>query len=446
MDRRKFIQLAALSGAAITRTTGQTPSPVNGLRVGVIGCGWYGKNDVFRLIQVAPVEVLSMCDVDSRMLDEAAALVAARQASHKVPAKFRDYREMLAARNLDLVLVGTPDHWHALPAIAALEAGANLYLQKPISRDVLEGEAILAAARKAAKVVQVGTQRRSTPHLIDARDRIVAEGKLGRVGHAEIFSYYHMRQKGNPPDSTPPPNLDWEMWTGPAPLRPYHEGIHPGAWRSYKEYGNGFVGDMCIHMLDTVRWMLGLGWPLSVASSGGVLMDREARANVPDTQTATFRFPEMSVTWQHRTWGNPADPAYPWALVLYGEKGTLKASVDRWEFIPVGKSEAELSGEALVEEGRFPEERDEKRFEPKAAAATRSHFRNLLGCIANGGRPVADIQEGHISTASCILANLALETGRVLHYDPATRTIPGDTEATALLRRSYRAPWQHPFA
>lgn len=446
MDRRKFIQLAALSGAAITRTTGQTPSPVNGLRVGVIGCGWYGKNDVFRLIQVAPVEVLSMCDVDSRMLDEAAALVATRQASHKVPAKFRDYREMLAAKNLDLVLVGTPDHWHALPAIAALEAGANLYLQKPISRDVLEGEAILAAARKAAKVVQVGTQRRSTPHLIDARDRIIAEGKLGRVGHAEIFSYYHMRQKGNPPDSTPPPNLDWEMWTGPAPLRPYHQGIHPGAWRSYKEYGNGFVGDMCIHMLDTVRWMLGLGWPISIASSGGVLMDREARANVPDTQTATFRFPELSVTWQHRTWGNPADPAYPWALVLYGEKGTLKASVDRWEFIPVGKQEAELSGEALVEEGRFPEERDEKRFEPKAAAATRGHFRNLLSCIANGERPVADIQEGHISTASCILANLALETGRVLHYDPATRTIPGDPEATALLRRSYRAPWQHPFA
>jgi hypothetical protein len=138
------------------------------------------------------------------------------------------------------------------------------------------------------------------------------------------------------------------------------------------------------------------------------------------------------------------DPAYPWALVLYGEKGTLKASVDRWEFIPAGKKEAELAGEAVVEDVRFPEERDEKRFEPKAAAATRQHFQNLLGCIAKGGRPVADIEEGHISTASCILANMALETGRVLRYDPATRTVPGDAEATALLRRPYRAPWQHP--
>ena len=138
MERRKFIQLAAMSGAAVTtRASGQAANRTNGLRVGVIGCGWYGKNDVFRLIQVAPVEVLSLCDVDSRMLDEAATLVAARQASHKEPQKFRDYREMLASKNLDLVLIGTPDHWHALPAIAALEAGANLYLQKPISRDVL---------------------------------------------------------------------------------------------------------------------------------------------------------------------------------------------------------------------------------------------------------------------------------------------------------------------
>ena len=446
MERRKFIQLAAMSGAAVTtRASGQAANRTNGLRVGVIGCGWYGKNDVFRLIQVAPVEVLSLCDVDSRMLDEAATLVAARQASHKEPQKFRDYREMLAAKNLDLVLIGTPDHWHALPAIAALEAGANLYLQKPISRDVLEGEAILAAARKAGKAVQVGTQRRSTPHLIDARNQIIATGKLGRVAHAEICSYYHMRQRGNPPDSAPPAHLDWDMWSGPAPLRPYHEGIHPGAWRSYKDYGNGFVGDMCIHMLDTVRWLLGLGWPVSIASSGGILMDKQARATVPDTQTATFAFPEMTVTWQHRTWGNPVDPAYPWALVLYGEKGTLKASVDRWEFIPIGKQEPELSGEAVVEDGRFPEERDEKRFEKKAAAATREHFKNLLGCIANGGRPVADIEEGHISTASCILANLALETGRVLRYDPASHSVTGDPEATALLQRPYRAPWQHPW-
>jgi predicted dehydrogenase len=444
MDRRKFIQMAALGGAAMASSNGQTPTEGNGLRVGVIGCGWYGKNDVFRLIQVAPVEVLALCDVDSRMLDEAAGLVAARQVSRKVPQKFRDYREMLAARNLDLVIVGTPDHWHALPAIAALEAGANVYLQKPISVDVIEGEAILAAARKAGKAVQVGTQRRSTPHLIDARNRIIGEGKLGRVGHAEICSYYHMRQKGNPPDSAPPAHLDWEMWTGPAPLRPYHEGIHPGAWRSYKEYGNGFVGDMCIHMLDTVRWLLGLGWPVAIGSSGGILIDKASRANVPDTQTATFAFPEMTVTWQHRTWGNPPDPAYPWALVLYGDKGTLKASVDRWEFIPTGKKEAELAGEAVIEEGRFPEERDEKRFEAKAAAATRQHFQNLLGCIAKGGRPVADIEEGHISTASCILANMALETGRVLRYDPVTRTVPGDAEATALLRRPYRAPWRHP--
>ncbi len=260
-----------------------------------------------------------------------------------------------------------------------------------------------------------------------------------------------MRAKGNPPDSAPPAHLDWEMWTGPAPMRPYHQGIHPGAWRSDKEYGNGFVGDMCIHMLDTVRWLLDLGWPVAISSSGGIFIDKASRANVPDTQSATFAFPEMSVTWQHRTWGNPVDPAYPWALVLYGEKGTLKASVDRWEFIPTGKKEPELTGTVLLEDGRYPEERNEARLEPKAAPATRRHFQDLLSHIAagaggggGGGKPVADIQEGHISSASCILANLSLETGRTLRYDPATRTVPGDPAATALLRRAYRDPWCHP--
>lgn len=447
MDRRKFIHLAALGSASLATTRAQNPArPYEGLRVGVIGTGWYGKNDVFRLIQVAPVEVVSLCDVDSSMLDDAARMVANRQASRKTPAKFRDYREMLAAKNLDLVLVGTPDHWHALPAVAAMQAGAHLYLQKPVSVDVLEGEAILATARSTQKKVQVGTQRRSTPHLIDAIERIIRPGLLGHVGHADICSYYHMRFRGNPPDSTPPANLDWEMWTGPAPLRPYHDGIHPGAWRSYKEYGNGFVGDMCIHMLDTVRWMLDLGWPTSIASSGGIFSDTQSRANVPDTQTATFAFPGLNVTWQHRTWGNPADPDYPWSLILYGDKGTLKASVNRWEFFPAGKREASLSANALIEDGRFPEEREEKRFESHAAPATRKHFLNLLHCITHGGSPVADIAQGHISSASCILANLSQELGRTLHYDPATRTIPGDPEATARLRRAYRDPWKHPFA
>src|SRR5262249_28362492 len=157
---------------------------------------------------------------------EAAEMVATRQASKKSPRTYADYRDMLKEKDLDIVLIATPDHWHALPMIAAVEAGADVYVQKPISVDVTEGQAMLAAARNHHKVVQVGTQRRSTPHLIEARDRIIREDKLGKVALVEVYCYYHMRNRGNPPDSSPPDYLDWEMWTGPAPMRPYNSIAH----------------------------------------------------------------------------------------------------------------------------------------------------------------------------------------------------------------------------
>src|SRR5437588_1484595 len=205
MDRRHFLSTTTASLAA---ALADNKPP----RVGLIGCGWYGKCDLFRLIQVAPVEVVSLCDVDKRMLAEAAEMVATRQASKKKPRTYGDYREMLKERDLDIVLVGTPDHWHALAMIAALESGADVWVQKPISVDVVEGQAMLAAARRLGRVVQVGTQRRSTPHLIDAKERVIRPGLLGRVAHVEIYCYYHMRATENPPNSAPPSNLDYEMW------------------------------------------------------------------------------------------------------------------------------------------------------------------------------------------------------------------------------------------
>ncbi len=312
MDRREFLRAsaAALALSALNRhAAGFAREPAK--RVGLIGCGWYGKCDLFRLLQVAPVEVVSLCDVDKRMLGEAAELTAARQRSRKKPRLHGDYREMLKEKDLDIVLIATPDHWHALPTIAAVEAGADVYVQKPVSVDVIEGQAMLAAARRHKRVVQVGTQRRSTPHLIEARDRIIREGKLGRIGLVEIFCYYHMRAGGNPPDTDPPAYLDYEMWTGPAPMRPYNELVHPRTWRAFMEYSNGVVGDMCVHMFDMVRWMLGLGWPARIASSGGILVEKQSKANISDTQTATFDYGDLNVVWQHRTWGRRARPEMP---------------------------------------------------------------------------------------------------------------------------------------
>jgi predicted dehydrogenase len=347
MNRREFLHTSAAGLALSAAAEGVAFAESKKPRVGLIGCGWYGKSDLFRLIQVAPVEVVSLCDVDKKMLAEAADLVATRQESKKKPRTFGDYRTMLKEKDLDIVLVGTPDHWHALAMIAAVEAGADVYVQKPISVDVVEGQAMVAAARKHKRVVQVGTQRRSTPHLVEARDRVLKEGKLGTIGLVEVCCYYHMRANDNPPVGEPPDFLDYEMWTGPAPLRPYdspkqpmygNERVpHRRWWRAFMEYGNGIPGDMCIHMLDMVRWMLDLGWPRQVSSTGGILVQKNAKSNIADTQTATFDFGNLKVVWQHRTWGDPPDPKYPWAATFYGDKGTLKASVNGYDFTPFGK-------------------------------------------------------------------------------------------------------------
>jgi predicted dehydrogenase len=443
MDRRTFLKhsSAALSLSALPRYAfAQTSTPK---RVGLIGSGWYGKCDLFRLLQVAPVEVVSLCDVDSRMLADATTQVAARQASKKAPRTFRDYREMLAQKDLEVVLIATPDHWHALPMIEAVKAGADVYVQKPISVDVTEGQAMLAAARKYNRVVQVGMQRRSTPHLVAARDRIIREGKLGKVAYVEVYCYYHMRAQENPADQAAPEWLDYEMWTGPAPMRPYNKLVHPRSWRAFMEYGNGIVGDMCVHMLDMVRWMLDLGMPTRVSSTGGILVDKASKANITDTQAATFDFDDLKVVWTHRSWGDPPDPKYPWGATIYGDKGTLKASVYSYDFIPVGGG-TPVHEDVAYELEQFPEDKIEKDLEKHVAPAIRAHMKNLLQCIETREKPVSDIEQGYISTTACILANLSQQLGRSLAWDHQRGQVVGDDEANRLLMRPYRAPWQHP--
>ena len=445
MDRRHFLAGAAAGSIALTqhRETLANLLDSKSKRVGLIGTGWYGKCDLFRLMQVAPVEVVSLCDVDSKMLSDASEIVSQKQKG-KAPRTFSDYRKMLAEKDLDIVLIATPDHWHALPTIEALKSGVDVYVQKPISVDIVEGEAMLAAARKYNRVVQVGTQRRSTPHLMEAKRDIVDAGLLGKVSHAEVYCYYHMRAKENPPDEMPPSQLDYEMWTGPAPMRPYNNLCHPRRWRAFKEYGNGIVGDMCIHMLDLVRWQLGLGWPTRVSSQGGIFVDKNSKANIPDTQTATFEFPELNVVWNHRTWGDAPDPEYPWGATLYGEKGTLKMSVQKFDFIPRDRRQKPVHRDVVMELDQYPEDRTEKDLEQHVAPAIRVHMLDFLKSIQERSKPVADIEQGHISTASCILANMSLELGRSLTWDPLQGKIVGDEAANQMLRRAYRAPWVHP--
>jgi len=446
LNRRKFIQGtgAVLSLSALQAKGLSFDDISTNMRVGLIGAGWYGKSDLFRLIQVSDVDVAAVCDVDRNHLEEAGKLISERQVSRKVPKLYSDYRKMLADQQLDLVLIGTPDHWHARLAIDAMKSGAHLYLQKPVSVDVLEGEAILSTARKYNRKVQVGTQRRSTPHLIDAKERVIDSGLLGKISHVEMCCYYHMRTNANPPLKPVPDFLDYDMWTGPAPLRPYDGLPHGSWWRTFMEYGNGITGDMGVHMFDAVRWLLQLKWPKQISATGGIYVQKGGKSTIADTQTAIFEYDELNCIWQHRSWGSPADPEYPWAFIIYGDKGTLKGSVMKYEFIPIGKGDR-IRKDVVYEKEKFPEDVNEPRIELHTAPATRRHMLNLLSAIEHDHLPVADIEEGHISTASCILANLSMQLNRPLQYDPQQKICIDDPEATTLLRRPYRTSWQHPY-
>jgi predicted dehydrogenase len=253
-----------------------------------------------------------------------------------------------------------------------------------------------------------------------------------------------MRARENPPDSAPPEYLDYEMWTGPAPMRPYNKLVHPRSWRSFMEYGNGTVGDMAIHMLDMVRWMLDLGWPRRIASTGGILVNRGGKPNISDTQTATWEFDELRVVWQHRHYGHQPDPNYWWGANFYGEKGTLKASVFGYDYTPMGKDAATVHRDVTYELEQYPEDKTEPALEKHVAPAIRYHMKNLLAGIDARSKPVADIEQGHISSASCILANIAMQLNRTLTWDAHKGRVVGDEEANRLLRRAYRKPWVHP--
>jgi predicted dehydrogenase len=291
--------------------------------------------------------------------------------------------------------------------------------------------------------VQIGTQRRSTPHLIEARN-IIREGRLGRIAQVDIHCYWHMRNTSKAPDTNPPEYLDYEAWSGPAPMLPFTPITHPRGWRAFMEYGNGIVGDMCVHMFDMTRWMMDLGWPTRVSSSGGILVDKAARANITDTQTATFDYPDVKIVWEHRTWGAAPDPDpnYAWGATFFGEKGTLKASVFCFDFIP--EKGEKIHKNWVDERDKYPEDRTEKDLEIHVASAIRGHMVDFLNAIDNRSRPVADIEQGHISTASCILANMSCKLGRTLQWDPVKHRIVGDEEANRLLARPYRKGYQHP--
>jgi len=447
MNRRTFVSSLAVAGAAVATSSRllATESKPR-IRVGIIGCGWYAGVNYEALVRNADVEVVSLCDVNEHSLQSTLKRVAQHQAA--VPQTFVDYRELLAAAAHDVVIVATPDHWHALPAIAAMQAGADLYLEKPVGVDVIEGEALVAAARKYNRVVQVNTQRRSNPLYLEAREKYLTSGRLGKIGLVETYSYLGSEgwSPGPIPDAPVPAHLNYNLWTGPAPRLPFKAVMEDRGWRAFMEFGNGPIGNLGVHMIDKVRWLLGLGWPESVYSSGGKYVYQDSFSNLSDTQKAVFRYPGLDLSWEHRMWGASPIPkrhwSDQWGARFVGEKGTLNMTMLEYAFTPADGGPRE--GVHMLSKTGDLENVDFSGQNSAYYETENRHVKNFLAARANRSRPVADIEEGHISSACCELANLSLQLGRELRYDPKTRTIPGDPEATRLLARPYRAPWAHP--
>lgn len=440
--------LGGITAAALLTPAWTAFAAAKPWRVGVIGSAWMGRCNLFALMQVAPVEVVALCDLDRAALTDLSARIEAFPDSvvrqTRKPQLYADYRQMLKRHHFDIVIVATPDHWHALPAIAALKAGAHVYLEKPITVDVAEGKAILKAARAAKRVVQVGTQRRTSAPHVEARDRIIREGRLGKVGKVDIYGYYHQRKAVFDPIATPPAGFDWNMYCGPAPLVAYRPDIHPINWRAFREFGNGYIADLGVHFIDTVRWMLDLRWPKRISSTGGVFVDKQSAATVVDTQDALWEYDDLLMNWSNREWGKiPDGPAGPWGAVLYGEKGTLTLGSVTYSFEPADGGPT-LTGDLSAEMAKFPHDADLLEMDRQLVPLTRSNMRDFVAAIEANRRPAADVEEGYVSTSTAILANLAMDLGRPLRWDGASESVIGDGEAEKRLLRPYRAPFVHP--
>ncbi len=426
MKRRDF-----LAGAALGLAAGpfiRIRPRARRYRTALIGSGWWGMNILRVALSSGTVDVVGLCDVDAGQLEKAALEV--EQLSGKAPTIFAHYEELLARTNCEIAIVATPDHWHALPTIAALEAGAHVYLEKPISHTVDEGKAMLHRTRQSTRVVQVGTHRRVSPHNISAR-AFLKSGQVGDIGMVRAFVHYG-GGAGQPTPSGPiPDGLDWDRWCGPAPLRPYNRSIHPRGFRQYLEFANGQLGDWGIHWLDQILWFMEEEpFPHAISSTGGRHIRRDG-SDAPDTQVATFAFEKYTATWEHRQYAANNAEKSNIGCYFYGTRGTLHLGwLDGWTFYP--------------SDNKTPIEHEDPQLDQPDSQNIRALWEDFIRAIESGTRPACDIEHGYRATNMCLLAMIALKTGRTLHWDSQAETIAGDVEAATMMRRPYRTPWVYP--
>ncbi len=448
LSRRQFLRRSATAGLlASTYKAWSLDGGGRKYRTALIGSGWWGNNILGEAMASGECRIVGVCDVDRRLMNPTVERVE-KEMGEK-PKGYQDYRELLSDLKPDICIVASPDHWHPLQTIDAVNSGAHVYVEKPIGHTIQEGRAMVNAARAAGKVVQVGTHRRVSPHCIAARD-FVRSGKLGKVGMIRAFVHYGGDGPEQPrKNSEPPRELDWDLWCGPAPMRPYNGdpsnpwggGIHPRGFRSYLDYANGTLGDWGIHWMDQILWIMDRKWPEQVYSTGGrpilgppVLNETEQTSDAPDHQIASFKFDGFDACWEHRRFAaNNAEKGENVGCYFYGTEGTLHVGWHKGTvFYPTDSKKEIVRIDAQLHE---PDQQNIKEV-----------WSDLMGSIKTGRKPICDIEEVHRSTNMSLLGMLSFKLGRSLQWDGAKERVIGDPEANSMLRREYRKGWVYPVA
>ena len=445
ITRRNFIKFSATSAITlITLNIIGAESPAKKYKTALIGCGWWGNNILGEAMASGECSIVGLCDVDGRFLNRT--LERVKKESGDEPRIYKDYRELLQKEKPEICIIATPDHWHPLQTIDAVKAGAHVYVEKPISHTIKEGQAMVKAARAANRVVQVGTHRRVSPHNVSGRE-FIKSGKVGKIGMIRAFVHYGGGPEKPRKNIEPPKELDWDMWCGPAPLRPFNGdpnnpwsgGIHPRGFRNYLDYANGTLGDWGIHWMDQILWIMEEKYPKIVYSTGGrpikgppVLTKEEQTSDAPDHQVAVFHFENFTVTWEHRQFaGNNAEKGENVGCYFYGERGTFHMGwKDGWKFYPVNPKDPVIQEPAKLHQ---PDDQNIKEL-----------WADFLDAIKTGRKPVADIQEIHYSTNMSLLGMLSYKLGRSIRWDGEKEECIGDPEANKLLSRQYRGNWVYP--
>jgi len=435
--RRQFIRASAATAvvATLQGSPARAGETKKAYRTALIGSGWWGMNILNEAIASGRCEVVALCDVDRAQLDPALESVAAKSAG--TPNGYADYKEMLEKEKPDIVIIATPDHWHPLQTIDAVNAGAHVYVEKPVGHTILEGRAMVNAARETNRVVQVGTHRRVSPHNIAGME-FLKSGQAGKIGLVNCFIRYGGGEERPQANEEVPDGLDWDRWCGPAPLRPFNRRIHPKGFRNFLDYANGTIADWGIHWFDQVLWWTEEKWPKRIHSAGGrpikgpvVNNESGQTSDAPDHQVATFEFADFTCTWDNRQFaGNHSTKHEEVGAIFYGTKGAFHMGwLGGWTFYPSDGKEP-LRMEADLHE---PDKQNIKEL-----------WVDFIECIETGRKPVSDIETGHLSSNMSLLAMISMKLGRSVDWDGANETFPGDDAANALLRRDYREGYRYP--